>query len=277
MKIPNQVKGTILNTTDTLMGLWPRPRPTLTQLERVRIVAHRGYSLPTPPITLPNPIIENTLASFRSALNCGAWGIEFDVRWTKDEVPVILHDTNTQRVFGANCEISSLNFHECRRLFPLLPSLEEVILEFGRKLHLMIEIKETLIGKKNRALTLERILKHLAPELDYHLMCLRATDFFECAFAPMKAMLPIAEFNVAAMSDLAMKNGMAGITGQYLLLGRHPLLKHHKLGQKIGTGFVSSQSVFFREVNRDIDWIFTNHTFKIATIRKNAMKELSGP
>ncbi|MFJ8623099.1 glycerophosphodiester phosphodiesterase [Kitasatospora sp. NPDC093550] len=58
---------------------------------RVQAVAHRGD---------PYRYRENTLASVESALAAGADAVEVDVRLTRDEVPVLLHDRTLERLWG---------------------------------------------------------------------------------------------------------------------------------------------------------------------------------
>jgi glycerophosphoryl diester phosphodiesterase len=52
------------------------------------IIGHRGAAAVAP---------ENTLISFERALKDGADGIEFDVRLTRDNVPVVVHDATLRR------------------------------------------------------------------------------------------------------------------------------------------------------------------------------------
>ncbi|MGH9821391.1 MAG: glycerophosphodiester phosphodiesterase, partial [Pyrinomonadaceae bacterium] len=56
--------------------------------KRPLIIAHRGASAQAP---------ENTLAAFRSAIDAGADGIEFDVRLSKDGRAVVIHDGTLER------------------------------------------------------------------------------------------------------------------------------------------------------------------------------------
>ena len=56
--------------------------------DRVMITAHRGFSGLYP---------ENTLDAFMAAVDLGADILEFDVRGTKDGVPIILHDATFER------------------------------------------------------------------------------------------------------------------------------------------------------------------------------------
>jgi hypothetical protein len=44
--------------------------------------------------------------------------------------------------------------------------------------------------------------------------------------------------------------------------------RHHRQGQQLDTGFAASQLSFYRELNRGMDWIFTNHAIKLRAIRQ---------
>jgi glycerophosphoryl diester phosphodiesterase len=68
-----------------------------------KIIAHRGASALAP---------ENTLASFRKAIEAGADGIEFDVRLSKDGVPVVIHDSTLLRTAGINKSVAELTAEE---------------------------------------------------------------------------------------------------------------------------------------------------------------------
>ena len=67
------------------------------------ILGHRGASAVAP---------ENTMAAFREAITVGADGIEFDVRLTRDLVPVVIHDSTLQRTGGLPHRIADLTFSE---------------------------------------------------------------------------------------------------------------------------------------------------------------------
>jgi glycerophosphoryl diester phosphodiesterase len=67
------------------------------------IIAHRGASSHAP---------ENTFAAFGKAIEVGADGIEFDVRLSKDGVPVVFHDEDLKRTAGRNEKISDLSAGE---------------------------------------------------------------------------------------------------------------------------------------------------------------------
>jgi len=55
---------------------------------------------------------ENTLPALRSALELGARHVEFDVQLSADRQPVLLNDSNLQRVAGVNRNVLEMTWHE---------------------------------------------------------------------------------------------------------------------------------------------------------------------
>ena len=55
---------------------------------------------------------ENTLPAVRSALELGARHVEFDVQLSADRQPVLLNDSNLQRVAGINRNAMEMTWHE---------------------------------------------------------------------------------------------------------------------------------------------------------------------
>jgi glycerophosphoryl diester phosphodiesterase len=49
--------------------------------------------------------------------------------------------------------------------------------------------------------------------------------------------------------------------------------RHHRQGQKLGSGFAASRYCFYREVNRGVDWIFSNHALKLESIRRELLRQ----
>lgn len=245
-------KELLLDLTDAVMALPKYTYPKTSRLEQCRLVAHRGEHG-------GDPRVENTLGAFEAAARGGAWGIEFDVRWTKDDVAVIHHDSNLKRSCGEDVEISEIEFEPLRLRFPEIPTLDEVLEDFAGRLHLMIEIKRC-----RRAMSAARInglarrLEKLRPKTDYHLMSLSTDLLLACEFSPRDACLPVAEFNVGRLSKIALREGFGGLTGQYVLMSEDTIRRHHEAGQKVGTGFAASEAVMRREIQRGVDWIFTN-------------------
>jgi len=252
-RFDEKARDLLMNCVDGVMSCIPYSRPPIALLERTKVIAHRGYC--------GEGAKENTLAAFRSAGETGVWGIELDIRWTSDNVPVVSHDASPERVFGDATPIKSLKFTELRNRLPLIPTLAEVLAEFGGQRHLMIELKEILTEQQGEVL--KNCLSHFAPGRDYHIISLQLEVLLSCKTVPFSAMVAIAEFNVAEMSRGALKYEMAGFAGQYLLFSSKTIKTHHSAQQFLGTGFIGSKNLLYREVNRGVDWIFTNRAREI--------------
>lgn len=92
-------------------------------------VAHRGYSSRAP---------ENTMASFLRAADKGYQYIECDIQFTKDNVPVILHDAQVDRTSNGHGRADKYTYAQLRKLDAgswksskyageKIPSLQEVL------------------------------------------------------------------------------------------------------------------------------------------------------
>ena len=195
------------------------------------------------------------------------WGIEFDIRWTKDLQPVVFHDRTLQRVFKSNIEINKVTLSELKQQCNLIPSLSEVIQKYGKTLHLMVEIKEEEYPDpvyQNKVL--KNLFDWLTPQTDFHLISLRPEMFLLINFVSSSTFLPSARLNVKRLSDHAMLNNYRGITGHYFLIIDSILKKHQQQHQRVGTGFIGSKNCLFRELNRGVNWIFSNNAVELQNI-----------
>ncbi|WP_319524121.1 glycerophosphodiester phosphodiesterase family protein [uncultured Desulfosarcina sp.] len=239
---------------------WPRPAPPGALLQRCQIVSHRGEHD-------NRNRLENTLAAFDAAAEAGVWGLEMDIRWTADRFPVVFHDPDTRRLYPLKITLASTPLDRLKDRFPLIPTLSEVVERFGGKQHLMIEIKaEPWSGPSDRARRFKRALSHLVPGRDFHLMGLQPELFARFDFLPARAFVPIARFRMDRFSRLAAARGYAGVSGHYLLAGNGVVDRHHRIGQKFGTGFADSRRCLYREAARGVDWIFSNRAADMQAI-----------
>ena len=62
-------------------------------MKKILVEGHRGYAAKYP---------ENTLISFKAALELGVDAFEFDVWLTSDKIPVLMHDGNAKRTCGVD-------------------------------------------------------------------------------------------------------------------------------------------------------------------------------
>jgi glycerophosphoryl diester phosphodiesterase len=101
-----------------------RPAPTLR-------LAHRGDARMAP---------ENSLEALVLATGIpGCNGVEFDVRLSRDGVPILLHDPSLERVQGKPGLVAELDASDLRPLG--IPSLEEVLAALPDDTFLDIELK----------------------------------------------------------------------------------------------------------------------------------------
>jgi glycerophosphoryl diester phosphodiesterase len=257
MSFFDRVENRLLCLVDRLFERRPRAGPGAQGLARCRVVSHRGEHD-------GRTVLENTLPAFDAAAAQGVWGIECDLRWTRDLVPVVVHDPDLRRVFGLDRTVAACTLAELRRDCPGLPTLAEVVGRYGGKTHLMVEVKQERYpdpGRQNRVL--DAIFAGLAPGADFHLLSLAPEMFRLTPFAPPAACLPVARWNVPSLSRMALRKGYAGVAGHYALVGEAAIRRQHAAGQGVGTGYPRSLPVLVRELNRQVDWIFSNHAGRI--------------
>lgn len=267
MEILPALETYLRQVLDHFYARWPQPVPRLESLQRCRIVSHRGY--------YDNQrVFENTIAAFDQAKNEGVWGIEFDLRWTRDLHPVVIHDAELLRVFGSNLEVRQATLAELKSECPLVPSLDEMIQRYGKKMHLMIEIKaEPYPDPVQQNRILRNLFSSLEPENDYHLLTLTPEMFNLITFVPRSAFVPIARLNFLRLSKLALEQNYTGLAGYYLFLTDSRLKKHWKSQQKVGTGYINSKNCLFRELNRGVEWVFSDNAVELQKIVNQLLKK----
>ena len=260
----------LIGCIDFFYRLWPQPFPGIGRLKACKIVSHRGEHD-------NSTIFENTLAAFDLAYKRGVWGIEFDVRWTRDLHPVVVHDFDLKRVFGIDLSIPAVTRDELKLKCPAVPLLAEVVEKYAKKLHLMVEIKaEAYPNPARQNEIFKDCFSPLEPRRDFHLMSLAPHMFGLITFVPASTLIPIATFNIAQLSDLAVEKDYCGVAGHYLLLNNAILAKHHNIGQQVGTGYPASKNCLFREINRGVEWIFSNSAGRLQAIA-NRLADMNTP
>ncbi len=263
----NPLLNSALWLTDQVFALIPRRTPTHEAFVKCKIISHRGEHD-------NHTVFENTMEAFRLASDAGAWGLEMDVRWTRDLVPMVAHDRDTKRVFGVDITIADITFAELRDAVPAVPTLEEFVAEFGGKIHLMIELKEEEFPELEQQKTiLKEMLQALKPGEDFHLLALDPELFNAFDIVPSVACLPVATFNFKQLSEAALENKYAGISGHFLVLGNAMKQRHEAAGQLFGTGFPSSKNALYRELNRGVEYVFTNDAVKLLALVDAATRQ----
>ncbi len=108
-------------------------------------IGHRGARAYAP---------ENTITSFRKAIELDVDAIEFDVRKTKDNKLVVIHDSDVKRTTNGKGLVSDLKLVEIKELSAegneKIPTLEEALDFIDRKVKIFIELKE--VGSEKQVL-----------------------------------------------------------------------------------------------------------------------------
>jgi glycerophosphoryl diester phosphodiesterase len=110
-------------------------------------VGHRGARAYEP---------ENTLRSFKKALELGVDAVELDLHRTRDGEIVVIHDEDVKRTTNGKGAVSNLTLQEIKRLLidkdERIPTLEEVFNLIDKKVKIFIELKE--VGLEEQVLAL---------------------------------------------------------------------------------------------------------------------------
>ncbi len=110
-------------------------------------IGHRGAKAYEP---------ENTLRSFKKAIEIGVNAVELDVRKTKDSQLVVIHDADIKRTTNGNGLVSELTLKEIKEFSTergeKIPTLKETLDFLDKKVKIIIELKEA--GVENQLLSL---------------------------------------------------------------------------------------------------------------------------
>lgn len=98
---------------------------------RVQVIAHRGEHLENP---------ENSIAGIEAAIALGCDWVEIDVRTTKDEHFVLMHDSTVNRTTKGNGAVTDLTLSELRAFG--VPTLEEALTAMHGRIGVYFDAKQ---------------------------------------------------------------------------------------------------------------------------------------
>jgi len=106
---------------------------------------------------------ENTLKSFKKALEIGVDAVELDVRKTKDNQLVVIHDADIKRTTNGEGLVSAFTLMEIQGFDAgsgeKIPTLEEVLDFLDKKAKVFVELKESGIEEQVLAIVKEKGLE----------------------------------------------------------------------------------------------------------------------
>ena len=106
---------------------------------------------------------ENTLKSFKKALEIGVDAVELDVRKTKDNQLVVIHDADIKRTTNGEGLVSAFTLMEIQGFDAgsgeKIPTLEEVLDFLDKKAKVFVELKESGIEEQVLAIVKKKGLE----------------------------------------------------------------------------------------------------------------------
>ncbi|NIM95633.1 MAG: glycerophosphodiester phosphodiesterase [Anaerolineales bacterium] len=146
------------------------------------VIAHRGASAYAP---------ENTIASFKAAIELNAQAVEMDVMLTKDKQIIVHHDRTLDRTTNGEGPVSSWNLNEIKRLdagshfsqdftYEVVPTVEEVLSELGNTVLINIELKNNIIPDGKLSKDVIGLVKQY--QLEHHVLIssFNPWDLWQC-------------------------------------------------------------------------------------------------
>lgn len=242
----------------------------------ILVIAHRGASGYVP---------ENTLASFRKAINMGADILELDVHLTSDDSLVVMHDYNVSRTTDGQGDIESFSFQRIRQLdagswysptyrHEKVPTLAEVLqLVKGRK-KVLVELKWPAKGLYNSLV--ERVVRIIRQHHAESWVILQSfeTRYLEQAsrLAPdlkIQQLLLAKPAFVPAYFDIGLKFGqfMPQLTASsvnifYLYLTPQFIKQMHDAKKTVYAFTPNTEETILRVINLQVNGIITNYPDK---------------
>jgi glycerophosphoryl diester phosphodiesterase len=184
-------------------------------------IGHRGARAYEP---------ENTLSSFRRALELGVDAVELDVRKTFDNKLVVIHNANVNKTTNGSGEVNELTLEEIKGFviekIEHVPTLEEVLDTVANRVKVLVELKETgteeqvinLIRRKQLAENvilisfhedILRKVRELSDELKTGLIYVRHKNPIQAALdLNVKYLLPLYRFTHSANVKKAHEAGL---------------------------------------------------------------------
>jgi glycerophosphoryl diester phosphodiesterase len=181
--------------------------------------------------------------------------------------PVVFHDENLLRIYGVPENVSAFTLVQLKKQYPAIPTLSDIASRFGKRCHLMIEVKrQPWLDQFKQARRFEKIISSMEPAEHYHLITCHPEMLSPFKEIPSGAKVAVAQHLPSHLSRWVKRFKWGGLCGHYLIMGKRAIEAHHRLGQKIGTGFTQTRNGLFREVNRGVDWIFSNDAVRLQRI-----------
>lgn len=244
------------------------------------ICGHRGASGHAP---------ENTLAAFREAQEAGADWLEFDVQLSADDEIIILHDDTLKRTtnLGQDLPPSRYSLSELKKLDAggwfgpgfagePIPTLDEVLEEFGGKMGLNIELKSKPGAEADNGLeakVAEKLARHNLFEIEK--VIVSSFDAFRLmALHKLNEQIPIGllyhsrqyprNFDIFQLIPLT---GARAIHPNFQLIDQNLMKRARQQNLMVNTWTVNQEADMRKMLELGVDIIITNYPAQLRELR----------
>ena len=219
-----------------------------------KIIAHRGYH--------PGKVAENSMESLIEAQKVGAYGSEFDVFVTTDDVLVLYHDAK----LSDGRRIDACSYEELKNYTlgngEKIPTFEQY-LEQGKKypyVRLICEIKTHENAEKNMravAACVAAVKKHdMVNQVDYiafdYNICKKLVELSPGTF--------VQYVNGDKAPSVVLADGIRGIDYKMTKLTDAWIKEAHDLGMVVNVWTVDNASDMLLYISKGVDFITTNES-----------------
>lgn len=242
----------------------------------MNIYAHRGNSGFFP---------ENTICSFKKALDLDVYGIELDVHKTKDGVLVVHHDETVDRMFDGKGYIKKLTFEQIKELSLRdeeykdnpdckIPTLEEVLeLIEPTNLNLNIEIKNNKISYRGIEKDVVALVKKYKMQnrviiSSFNIKSLKKLSKLskKIKTAYLVDALTFKRKNLSKILKICKGAKCSYIHPSYDVINKEFVDEAHKKGLLVQVYTVNSITIMRKLMKLKVDGVFTNYPKIINTI-----------
>jgi glycerophosphoryl diester phosphodiesterase len=198
---------------------------------------------------------ENTLESFRKAIELGANAIELDVRISGDSKLIVVHDDNLKKVFGKDVRIKESTLEELKQLTDnRIVTFDEALRFIDRKVEkILVELKETGYERDVLDIIRKEKLEDRVIVVSFHeeaLAHVRELDKkIETGLIYTKFKKPI---------DAALKLNAQYLVPLYRFVHRRDIAKAHKSNLKVIVWTVNTIIEVQNFIAKDVDGIATD-------------------
>jgi glycerophosphoryl diester phosphodiesterase len=236
--------------------------------DKIINIAHRGASGYAP---------ENTFAAFDKAIQMNVDYIELDIHLSKDNHLVVIHDHTVNRTTNGIGLVKDLTINQLKQLDAgswfhedfkneRIPTLQEVFIEYGNQVGLLIEIKNPSLYPGIEKKLAEVIYTNLALQEN---LDIKIQSFYIQSIKKMKAYFPSPSVqinlgliikNFVSYRDLInISNHTDFINIHKNYISRHLVLQAHQVGLKIYAWTVNDLRVLKLLLNRGIDGVIVDY------------------